>query len=234
MVMDTLTEDIRLVLQKCCYREFSITFDGTPAFAEAEAVIIRVVTTDFEVLELLVKCNLFKHKLDGVQLANHIVSTIIERCGKELKDWVCAQQDRASTNKKALRLIEDKFANVKLAKNYCCSHTLSNAGKEMMGPTGSAKYAEHFRKLFQQIIQHPGKARDHTSRVFGEQVLDAGGVRFLLSISKFVKLQIRVLIKFCYKFSLDAKSRSGLKPLHKDGLKNMVLLTNLLILEWQW
>ena len=167
---------------------YSVTFDGTPAFAEAEAVIIRVVTMNFEILELLVKCNLFKQKLKGVELANHIVSTITERCAKDLKDWSCAQQDRASTNKNALKQIESEFANVKISKNYCCSHSLSNSGKEMMGPKGSAKYAEHFRKLFQSIIHYPGKAREQASRVFGEQVLEAGGVRFCVKYEQICQI----------------------------------------------
>ena len=55
---------------------------------------------------------------------------------------------------------------------------MSNSGKEMMGPKGVAKYAKHFRKLFQSIIQYPGKAREQASKVFGEPVLEAGGVRF--------------------------------------------------------
>ena len=175
MVMKTLVKDIQRVLHYCTYIEFSITFDGTPAFAEAEAIIIRVVTHDYKILELLVKCNLFKHKLKGDHLANHIISTITERCGKDLKDWIGAQQDRASTNKAALDTIESKFANVNLSRNYCCSHTLSNAGKRMIGPDGSAQYAEKFRKLFQKVIQHPGKATDLTKKVFGEPVLNAGG-----------------------------------------------------------
>lgn len=65
-------------------------------------------------------------------------------------------------------------------KNYWWSHKLSNAGKEMLGPTGSATHAENFRKLFQSIIQYLGKSRDHASRVFGETVLDTGGVRFFV------------------------------------------------------
>ena len=105
MIMTTLREDIRMILSKGSYTEFSLTFDGTPAFAEAEAVIIRVVTKEFKILELLVRCNLFKKKLDGIKLANHIVSTITSRLGKELKEWISSQQDRAATNKAAVNYI---------------------------------------------------------------------------------------------------------------------------------
>ena len=58
----------------------------------------------------------------------------------------------------------------------------------MMGPKGSAKYAENFRKLFQSIIQYPGKAREQTSRVFGEPVLEAGGVRFFVNYEQICEI----------------------------------------------
>ena len=129
MVSATLIGDIKDVLNKGSFREFSISFDGTPAFAEAEAIIIRVVTKDYHILELLVKCNLFKKKLDHEQLANHLVKAIVERLEKKLKDWIAAQQDRANTNKAALTVIEEKFDDAKLPRNYCCLYTLSNSGK---------------------------------------------------------------------------------------------------------
>ena len=129
MVMTTLVEDIRKVVNQGSFKEFSLTFDGTPAFAEAEAVIIRVVTRDYNIVELPVKCNLFKNKLNSKLLASHILKTI--RLKKDINDWVATQQDRASTNKGALKEIFLKFPNVKLSKNYCCSHTLSNGGKNL-------------------------------------------------------------------------------------------------------
>ena len=113
-------------MSKGSYQEFSVSFDGTPTFAEAEAIIIRVVTRDYHIVELLVKCNLFKHKLNAKQLANHMLSTIIDRLGKDISDWIAGQQDRANTNKSALKEIETNFPNVKISKNYCCSHTFSN------------------------------------------------------------------------------------------------------------
>ena len=180
MIMATIKEDTRKILNDGSYPEFSLTFDGTPAFAEAEAIIIRVVTKEYKILELLVKCNLFKEKLNGVQLANHIVSTIKSRLGKDLKDWIASQQDRASTNKAALTHLKKLLADIQISINFCCSHTLNNAGKKMIGKDGSAPYAEEFRKIFQNVIQYPGKARDCATKVFGENVLHAGGVRFFL------------------------------------------------------
>ena len=65
MVMTTLISDIRRVLNNGSYQIFLVTFNETPAFVEAKAIIIRVVTRDYHIVELLIKCNLFKHKLNS-------------------------------------------------------------------------------------------------------------------------------------------------------------------------
>ena len=79
MVLGTIIEDIQDIVNKGSFREFSITFGETPAFAEAVAVVIRVVIKDYHILELLVKCNLFKKNINHEKLTNHIVKAITER-----------------------------------------------------------------------------------------------------------------------------------------------------------
>ena len=66
-----------------------------------------------------------------------------------MKDWVASQEDCANTNKVALTLIEKTCDNVKVSRNYCCSHTLSNDSKLIIGGKDvSVEYAENFRKYF--------------------------------------------------------------------------------------
>ena len=77
-------------------------------------------------MELSVKCNIFKKKLDGIKLTNHIVTTIISRLGKELSDWIGVQQDMVSTNKATLDHIKETLTDVNISKNFCCSHILGN------------------------------------------------------------------------------------------------------------
>ena len=64
-----------------CFDEFSITFDGTQSLAEAEAIVIQIVTMEWDILELVVHISLLGHHLIGTILAHHIVSTIVGRCG---------------------------------------------------------------------------------------------------------------------------------------------------------
>ena len=188
-VLDTIIERLRFIISgDSSFDEYSITFDGTPSFAEAEAITLRFVTKEYHVVELLVKCSLFEEKLNGEKLGNHVVDTIVNRLGLELKKWLACQQDRASTNKGCLRLICENFRDANPVCNYCCSHGLSNTGIRVVGKKGIAQHAESFRKQWQVIINHPGKARDKFKDVFGESVLTAGGVRFFVKFEQMCQL----------------------------------------------
>ena len=67
------------------YDEFGVTFDITPSFEEAEAIVVRAVTKDWEVIELLVRCGMYEHKLSSDQLSSHIINAITVRCALQLK-----------------------------------------------------------------------------------------------------------------------------------------------------
>ena len=81
-----------------------------------------------------------------MMLANHVIETIVNRVGLHLKDWLSTIQDRASTNKTCLREITEIFPDVKPTTNFCCTHGLSNFGRQIFGKNGSAKYARKFQK----------------------------------------------------------------------------------------
>ena len=171
-----LKMEIKGVLNRS-FCQFGLIFDGTPSFAEAEAIKIRVVTRKYEIMELLVKVACFKQKLNSDNIVNHIISTIQSDLLLHVDNWRTSQQDRASTNTSALRKIKDTINGANPTRNDCVSHTFSNAGKAMTDGD-IATYANHWRKLWQSIIQYPGQARDLASRIFAESVKESGRVRF--------------------------------------------------------
>ena len=57
----------------------------------------------------------------------------------------------------------------------------------MIGKKNSV-YCELFRKYFQAVIQHPGKARDEATSVIGETVKDTGGVCFFRHFEQIMQL----------------------------------------------
>ena len=56
-----------------CYPEYSSTIDGMPAIAKAEAIVLRLLTKDLKIIDLLVRLKLFLKKVTIEELANHIV-----------------------------------------------------------------------------------------------------------------------------------------------------------------
>ena len=187
-VRKAIFDDIKVLLTRC-RPQFSISLDGTPSFAEAECIMLRVVTRNLQIVELVVRIALFRNKIDANELANHIIKTINLTLGLHMTDWLSVQLDRASTNKAAVSRIKDKYTTSKPATNFCASHGLNNAGKKFVEST---KYAEHFRKLWQAIIQYPGKARSFAASIFNESVRTCHGVLFFRSknkSSRFSKLE---------------------------------------------
>jgi hypothetical protein len=94
-------QKLRDIMSKC-FPQFGTISDGTPVGAEAEAVKIRMVTRDFQIIEVLVSVNLFKFKLTGVSIGNNLLNVIRVKCGLDPADWRTATMDRASTNGKAV------------------------------------------------------------------------------------------------------------------------------------
>ena len=48
----------------------------------------------------------------------------------------------------------------------------------MIGSEGVAPHAEEFRKQWQKVIQHPGKTRELSYKIFDESPINLGGFRF--------------------------------------------------------
>ena len=185
--------------------------------------MIRCVTKNWEVIELLVRCSLFKNKLNSETLANHILDTIVNRVGLELKNWLCTQQDRAQTNKSCLRLISKSCSDAQPTKNYCCSHGLSNCGKRVTGTKRSAQFAEKFRQQWQKVILHPGKAQQKAKSIFKEAPLTAGGVRIFVKFEQIHQISkvgvdtiMEQIIPWCISNKVSEDSSRNLNKMFND------------------
>ena len=80
--------------------------------------MIRFVTKKWEIVEVLVCCRMFKRQLNSENLTNHVVQTLTQRLGLNLKRWLAAHHDRASTNNAALDKIKYNFAHATPSRNY--------------------------------------------------------------------------------------------------------------------
>ena len=189
LLLENQIEEMILLFKNKCFENYSTIFDGTPSFADAEAIILRMVTKDYRIIQVVVRVALFDKSLDANALCHNILSCISYRLGLDLKDWVASMQDRASTNSCALRLICERTQDAKPSRADCTSHTFNNTAQEMISEKKKrAPNCSLYRKNFQSIIQYPGKARDTAKTVFQDTVKDAGGVRFFRHFEQIVQL----------------------------------------------
>ena len=83
--------------------------------------------------------------MDGNAIVNHLIKTLTQKIGLDLKDWVATMQDRAKTNGKALREIANKTLEAHPSRADCNLHTLNNTANEMIGKQHTP-YCDLFRK----------------------------------------------------------------------------------------
>ena len=108
------------------FDDYSIIIDGTPSFAAAECIIVRIVSHHWDIHEFVVSLGLFKKSLNGEQLASHIISSIINNIKQSLENMLALHMDRAKTNTSALGHIKKDYTSVLPSNNFCCSHGLNN------------------------------------------------------------------------------------------------------------
>ena len=214
-VRDALIGELRQLV--ClCYSDYSISLDGTPSFAEAECVILRMVTKDLKIVEVVARVALFQKKINSDALANHLLKTIQIRLGLPLDTWRSVQLDRASTNKSAIKKITSEFGTAKPSMSFSCSHGMNNAGKKFID---SAPNFESLRKLYQGLVQYPGKAREYAANVFGTSVVTCSGVRFMQKIEQATQMHSKgikdVILKNVLPYCLTNKySEASARSLH--------------------
>ena len=96
-VHGTMLDDLAKIIHYVCCPYYSSTIDGTHAMAEAEAIILPIVTKDWNITELLVRLKLFKKKVTAEEIDNHPVEGKFTRLHLKLKNWLESKQDQAST-----------------------------------------------------------------------------------------------------------------------------------------
>ena len=137
--------------------------------------MLRFVTKKYQIVEIVTRFGLFKRKLNSDNLATHLLQTINERLTLPLCAWVTVQLDWASTNKPEISKIKSEGLDANPTQNFCAYHRIKNATKILIY---CAKFNEHFRKLWHQVVHYTDKAREFASSVFKEPIKEYRSVRF--------------------------------------------------------
>ena len=156
------------------FPEFSLTLDGSPFFAEAECIIVRMVhKSTWRIIELIIHLGLFEGSLDSDDIAKHIRTTIEERLGADPKKWRAAMMDRASTNKAAMEKAKADM-NTNPLSVPCCSHATAGTAKRFDYKQGKGI----LNKLTGMAKHGLSKARTLFKKKFGESAKITRGVRW--------------------------------------------------------
>ena len=176
-----------------CWPQFAVCADGTPNFAAAEAVELRYVTLDFQIVTVLVALRLLEKTPDGDGLAGLLEDTLQNEYGLLLHNWRVSSQDRASVNQKAIRQLIAKHPAINaLLMNHCNSHTIANAGAQMK----STALTLMMQKWTKVVNQSP-KARKVFSEAFAEAPKYGGGVRWWIEwelVSQLTRIGLKNLL----------------------------------------
>ena len=139
LVFDDVIDQIKNAL-KNSNRYYGIVCDGTPSFAKAEAVSLRIVTNKLDIIDIIVHIKLYDKALNAEGIAFNIIECLVNRCELNPEDWIACMCDRAATNIKAVKIVcEMLLANP--ARRPCNSHSICKVGEKFVIPD-----AELFRQ----------------------------------------------------------------------------------------
>ena len=96
-----------------------MTFDATPSFAGAKAIMCRVVTINYNIIELLARCNIYEKKRNSIETKAHLKDAVLNQIEKKLRGWMSVQSDHASTNKVAMRNMKEEEENAAPRQVLC-------------------------------------------------------------------------------------------------------------------
>lgn len=128
---------------------YTVIFDGSTRVDEVLAVIIRFVTTDFQIVQELVHLGKYQSCKDNEQISNAINTVLVnynvkygEAIGDRVTDYggvFAFQKDRASANELSMVSLQALFKGS--ANLHCLSHTITHVGEHM-----KANHAKAFKE----------------------------------------------------------------------------------------
>ena len=88
-----------------CFPEFCVIDDATPCFAEAVAIIVRIVTFDLQIVDIMISCKLLQKSLTGVELGTHVLTQLTSMGFKCRTHLYARAMDCCATNGVAHRTL---------------------------------------------------------------------------------------------------------------------------------
>ena len=90
-------EQIKATLRNS-FKEYATISDTTPTYAEHLCIVLRVVTLQWEILELVIRCRAFKTSFNANTLAGSFLKVLEEDYKLNLNDWRVNIGDSCAVN----------------------------------------------------------------------------------------------------------------------------------------
>ena len=126
--------------------------------------MVRLVTKDFIIYDLVVRIGLFEGPLNADAICNHIIHTIQTILGLKIENWLISMSDCSSTNKPAIYKVMTNLLNAQPVPIYCCTKNLMNEGKYL---TETDLFRNEYRNCWKKVVQYKGCARNLVGKTFG-------------------------------------------------------------------
>ena len=106
----------------------STVFDGSTRQGEALAVLVRFISTEFEIKQFLVHFHVLSKSITGEQFALEIITTLSTELRLPERKVIAAIRDGASVNGAALNHART-IMYLQMVDIICSSHSQHNVGK---------------------------------------------------------------------------------------------------------
>ena len=167
-----------------CYPEVAVILDGSPTFAEAECIVIRMIERETKrITQHVARVALYAEALNGATIANNLTTTLagdklildsdINGLDIAVRNVRVAAIDRASPNKTAIDIVEDENG-ISIFRAFCVSHGTSGSGKKAAMTIGK----DALNALSGMTKFKLCKARNIFKKAFGEAAKSKGGIRW--------------------------------------------------------
>ena len=112
--------------------DVSIIFDGTTRLGEAMVIVVRFVTSEWVVVQRLLRMQTLAKSMTGEEIARELISVLSTNYSIASDRLLASMRDRASVNGVAMRTVKIVYPTV--LDIGCFSHTIDHVGDKFKTP----------------------------------------------------------------------------------------------------
>ena len=205
------TQKIKDLLTRC-FKEYCVISDTTPTYTEHFCVVLRAVTLDWQIVEVVIRCWAFDGSFNAETMAGTLLQCLEEQYSLDLNNWRCYVADRCAVN----GAMVDKIViscKLNVTKIPCVSHGICNSGSHFDVPNAK-RTAQGLTKMVKYIVS---KATENFTKVFHQKPLKATGPRWWMDYEQYAQIDslgfenvVEKHVNVCHQLKYSERSSKAL------------------------